>query len=124
MLAKVIDASALAALIFGEPDAEKIVERIGDSELVAPALLPFELASVCLKKIGLHPANRERLISALMLFPRMEIKTAIVQLHEAVALAERKQLTIYDAAYLWLANSLDCELITLDRELAAAARHG
>jgi predicted nucleic acid-binding protein len=35
-------------------------------------------------------------------------------------LAERKRLSAYDAAYLWLAKELGAELVTLDRRLAAA----
>jgi predicted nucleic acid-binding protein len=36
-------------------------------------------------------------------------------------LAIATELTAYDAAYLWLASTHDVELVTLDRELAAAA---
>jgi uncharacterized protein with PIN domain len=43
MAVKVVDASALAALLFGEPEAE----RLGNARLAAPALLGFELANVC-----------------------------------------------------------------------------
>jgi hypothetical protein len=46
MAVKVVDASAIAALLFGEPDAENISERLADGRLVAPALLGFELANV------------------------------------------------------------------------------
>ncbi|MDO8679332.1 MAG: type II toxin-antitoxin system VapC family toxin [Acidobacteriota bacterium] len=37
---------------------------------------------------------------------------------EVLELALRTGLTIYDAAYLWLAMSRDVELVTLDKELA------
>lgn len=41
--------------------------------------------------------------------------------HAAVLdLAEATGLTAYDASYLWLARSLDGELVTLDRKLAGA----
>ena len=38
------------------------------------------------------------------------------------ALAERYQLSAYDAAYLWLAADLQCPLATLDAKLAEAAQ--
>ena len=42
--------------------------------------------------------------------------------HSAVlALAQRTGLTGYDASYLLLARTLEAELVTLDRQLAAAA---
>ena len=59
MVVEVVDASALAALLFGEPDADQVVARMGAARLVAPALLDFELANVCLIKLRRHPAQRE-----------------------------------------------------------------
>ncbi len=35
-------------------------------------------------------------------------------------MAEAASLTAYDASYLWIARTLGCELVTLDRRLAAA----
>jgi predicted nucleic acid-binding protein len=37
-------------------------------------------------------------------------------------LANESGITVYDAAYLWLARELDAELVTLDRKLAEAAK--
>jgi predicted nucleic acid-binding protein len=39
----------------------------------------------------------------------------------AMALAERHQLSVYDATYLWLAIDIDGELATYDTDLARAA---
>jgi uncharacterized protein with PIN domain len=39
MAVNIVDASALAVLLFGEPEAEAVVGRLGDGSLVAPALL-------------------------------------------------------------------------------------
>jgi predicted nucleic acid-binding protein len=42
--------------------------------------------------------------------------------HPAILdLAEPTGLTAYDASYLWVARSLNAELVTLDRKLAAAS---
>ena len=46
----IVEASALGALIFGEPQAGEISERLSEGIMVAPALIWFELASICLKK--------------------------------------------------------------------------
>jgi uncharacterized protein with PIN domain len=40
---KVVDASALVALIFGEPAAETVVDRMSACNLVAPALWDSKL---------------------------------------------------------------------------------
>jgi predicted nucleic acid-binding protein len=122
MPVKVIDSSALAALVFGEPDAGKVLARIEGNTLAAPALLPFEIASVCLKKMRLHPERGDLLLSALRMLPEMEIDSVEVDLPDAVLLAQETQLTIYDSAYLLLARTFGCELVTLDKRLATAAK--
>lgn len=120
MVVEVVDASALAALLFGEPDADQAVARMGAARLVAPALLDFELANVCLIKLRRHPAQREELLRGLALRDRLAIEIVAVDAGEVVGLAETAGLTAYDASYLWLAQRLDAGLITLDRRLAKA----
>lgn len=120
MAVKVVDASALAALLFGEAEGEAVAQHLGVAQLVAPALLAFELANVCLMKMRRHPDEREKLIAAFGLLARMAIETASVDQTEVIALGEQTGLTAYDAGYLWLARRLDCELVTLDRRLQSA----
>ena len=122
MPVKVIDASALAAMLFGEPDAEDVLEQVRGCSLAAPTLLPFEITSVCLKKLRRHPAQRASLLRAFGMMAQMGIAETTVDFREVLLLAERTRLTVYDAAYLWLARRLGADLVTLDRQLAAAAR--
>ena len=118
---KVVDASALAALLFGEPEAEAISERLSGARLFAPALLGFELANVCLIKSRRQPAQRQALQASFRLRDRLAIGETAVDHDGVVELAAATGLTAYDASYLWLARSLDAELVTLDRQLARAA---
>ena len=121
MAVKVVDASALGALLFGEPEAERVARSLKDADLAAPALLPFEIANICLTKLRRHPDAREALLAGFRLLPRMAIRTVEVDQEEVLALAERSGLTVYDASYLWLSRRLGVDLMTLDRQLAAAA---
>ena len=120
MAIKVVDASALAALLFDEPEANAVADRLEDGNLVAPALLSFEIASVCLKKLRNNPKQREALLAAFALYARMPIEIVEVDQADAVPLAEAFGLSSYDAAYLWLAQTLAAELVTLDRRLQTA----
>lgn len=121
MPVKVVDASALAALLFGEPEAEIVASQLEHHKLAAPTILPFEIASVCLKKLRRHKDQREAILTAYALMDRLMIEYVQIHFSELVALAEKAKLTVYDAAYLWLAQSLSAELVTLDRTLARAA---
>lgn len=117
---KVVDASALAALLFGETEAEAVAASLEGARLAAPALLDFELANVCLIKMRRHSARREALRAAFRLAGRLAVETVAVDHAAALDLAEATGLTAYDASYLWLARALGGELVTLDRKLAAA----
>ena len=52
MPGNVADASLLAAVAFGEPQAADAVALIGDGDLHEPILLGYELASAARKKIS------------------------------------------------------------------------
>jgi len=41
----VVDASALAALVFNEPGAEEVARRLEGAQVHAPTLLPYELGN-------------------------------------------------------------------------------
>ncbi|MBI4456363.1 MAG: type II toxin-antitoxin system VapC family toxin [Acidobacteria bacterium] len=122
MHAKVIDSSALSAILFGEPGAEELAERMQGCSLIAPLLLRFEIASVCLKKLRRYPKQQEGFLTAFQIFLQMEILHVEVDLEESIALAQRADLTLYDASYLWLARELGVELISLDEKLQKASQ--
>jgi predicted nucleic acid-binding protein len=107
-------------LLFGEPDGLAVAERLRNGRLIAPALLPFEVASVCLKKLRRHPERRDALMIAFGMLDRMELDVLEVDHGEALVLAERCGLSAYDASYLWLARRMSIELVTLDSQLASA----
>jgi predicted nucleic acid-binding protein len=118
---KIVDASALGALLFGEPAADTVADRLRGGRLVAPALLGYELTSICLKKIRGNPEAHSDFLAALALWDQMGIEIVSVDHLAVLPLAERCGLTAYDASYLWLAQRLHAELVTLDRQLARAA---
>jgi predicted nucleic acid-binding protein len=120
MRVKVVDASAIAALLFGEPEAEAVAQQLGDARLAAPALLGFELANVFLIKLRRHPEQRVALTAAFRLRDRLAVDEVAVNHDGTLELAAATGLTAYDAGYLWLARQLGAELVTLDKQLAKA----
>ena len=61
---KVIDASTVSAVLFGEPEGQLIADRIGEELLAAPSLLAYEVANTCWKKLRRHPEQRTELLAA------------------------------------------------------------
>lgn len=121
MPGSVVDASALAAVLFAEPDAEVVVERL-KAPLLAPTLLRFEVANVGRNKIRRHPDRSEQILESLGLLPSLGIQEVSVPADEATRAARDHDLTAYDASYLWLARYLDLDLVTLDARLDSVAR--
>ena len=116
---KVIDASAFGAVLFNEPEAQTVIARLHNSHLAAPALLTFEIASICLKKIRRYPKQRKLLYAAYRMAEHVEIAYPSIEMNDVIELAEKTKLTVYDASYLYLAQMLCVELVTLDKQLEA-----
>ncbi len=93
--------------------------RIGEIELTAPTHLLLE----AMNALWSHHATAERLHEALgqLLGLRMTlIPPDAALLQRAAELAVSHRLTIYDAVFAALAESLDSDLVTDDRQLAAS----
>ena len=118
---KVVDASALGALLFGEPDADLVSARLSGATLVGPTLLEYEIASICVKKTLNNAERGAVFLDALAIMGEMGIEFVAVDQFGVVPLAVQYRLSSYDASYLWLTQHLDAELVTLDRRLERAA---
>ena len=117
MPGRVADASVLGSLIFNEPRATEAATLLNGSDLYAPTLLTYELASVARKKILLYPEQREALLQALEIALELDIGWVDVDQPAAVALALETGLTTYDASYLYVSRHLDLPLVTFDERL-------
>ena len=118
--AAVIDASALAAILFGEVEAESLDLDLSPGQLIASPMLPHEFASICVKKHRRAGLSFDEVLLTLMEFESLDIATEPVSSPETVAAAIRFGLSSYDAGYLWLALIKELPLLTLDKKLAAA----
>ena len=117
----VVDASALASLLFGEPDAEVVAAQLANRQLTAPTLLRYELASVYLKKLRRYESERDALTEMLRSYPQLGIDEVQPDPDGLAYLVEQTGLTAYDAAYLWIGRLLGAPIVTLDVRLAKAA---
>jgi predicted nucleic acid-binding protein len=117
----VIDASVLAvALLDDGPDGDTVRHRLRGEQLAAPALIDLEVASVWrgLARGGLLDSRRVGLaLDDLRDMPmqRVEHTPFLARCWEL-----RDNLTIYDAAYVALAETLKAPLLTGDRRLSRA----
>ena len=115
----VIDASVLAvALLDDGQDGDTVRDRLRGEQLAAPALIDLEVASVWrgLARGGHLDSRRVELALAdLQELPmqRVQPNPLLFRCWEL-----RDNLTIYDAAYVALAETLQAPLLTGDRRLS------
>ncbi|MBI2103622.1 type II toxin-antitoxin system VapC family toxin [Candidatus Woesebacteria bacterium] len=85
--------------------------------LIAPKLLPFEVANtlrvgIIRRRISLSTAKE--LISE---FLDLNISLLDIDYKKAIILADKYNISVYDASYVELAKSRGTKLVSLDKEL-------
>jgi predicted nucleic acid-binding protein len=120
----VVDCSALVDALTGVADASELRTRLASEEIHAPSLLDFEIVSALR---GLAIAGRLSETRAQDVLTDFE-DLAIRRWPSADALRRRafelrNNISAYDAAYVALAEALDCTLLTRDARLARTDGH-
>lgn len=102
-----------------------LLEQVVEHGAVAPTLWPLEVLNALVmaeRRKRVDAAQRQRLTGFLRDLPiALDDETAAQAWSAIVQLAERHHLTVYDAAYLELAQRRGLPLASLDQELRAAA---
>jgi predicted nucleic acid-binding protein len=116
----VVDASVLANALADDEDSGRLArDRLaGAGDLVAPDLVDVETVSVLRRRWLAHDLSARRFSAAvddlealaLTRFPTLPLMLRAYEL--------RAKVTPYEAAYVALAEQLDCPLVTADRRLA------
>ncbi len=121
MAVAVVDATALAAVAFDEPEREGLAARLR-GPLLAPEALPYELVDICTAKLARDPARRQLILRQFELALDADIVLHPIAFRDLPALCERYAFTAERAAYLWLALDRGATLVTLDNRLDLAHR--
>src|SRR5438552_13495736 len=100
MPVKVLDASAVATIVFDEPDSARITSLLDGADLQAPTLLPYEIANIAWKKARRGSSNRAGIVAGLQDALRMDISLTAPDPAAILELALETGLTAYDASYL------------------------
>jgi len=121
----VVDASVAVQWFAREPGSEASAALVeGNQPLVAPDIMPLEVANALWKKFrrgdvpagDLQPAVTRILASDITLIPTLNL------LERAVRLAFEISHPVYDCVYLVLADERGAPLASIDERLRAAAR--
>jgi predicted nucleic acid-binding protein len=122
----VIDASAAVAFLVSEPEGPAVGRLLvawskAKRGVSVPSFFWLELVNSLLRGLEWPGAEALEAIHKLDVYQLTTVEQDRALVISALDLAERHGMTAYDAAHLALAIRLDAQLLTLDRQLAAAA---
>ena len=126
----VVDASVIMAALLpdepAQPAARRVLERYveGELELLAPTLLPYEIANSLLKaeRRPEREVNADAVDEILERLEELDIPLKPIPMSETVSWARRYDRWAYDAAYLALAEREEAPLVTADKRLFNAVK--
>lgn len=121
----VVDASVLApALADDGASGEVARRRLGGEWLVAPELIDLETASAIRRHLAIGALGERRADLALTDLRELPLRRVSHRALLARCWELRDNLTVYDAAYVALAEALRVTLVTADARMANAPRLG
>ena len=120
----VVDTSAVIAALAARPRIEELTDRLGsDGDLHAPHLIDVEFLHALRRLVASQNLTEDRAADA-----RSDFADLAIVRYAHYPLADRMwelrgHVTVYDAAFVALAEALDAPLITCDGRLARARGH-
>jgi predicted nucleic acid-binding protein len=127
MSSLVIDASVAVKWYTQEENRDEAIKILqahmgGEIELTSPTLLAYEVINALRYNPSLTSEDQEKAVAALFLIG-IDLKPPTQELMiKATRLANKYDITIYDAVYLSQAILQDTNLVTADKELTEKAQ--
>lgn len=118
----VVDASFLLSFLFPDENnsqVEKILDGVysGKVKLIAPLLLPFEIFNGFWTAFIKGRVSENIIENLSEQFFNLNITFIEINYLEVLKLASSKELTFYDASYLYLSQAHNLPLLSLDKHL-------
>lgn len=110
--------------LVGTPANPRLLALIADSELHAPSLIDYEVASALRGHALGGRLNDEQVEAAAHDFQALTIERYPLSAMIHAVLDVRENFTAYDAAYVVLAQALEAPLVTADAKLVEAQKLG
>ncbi len=119
---RVVDASYLMSYLIPDERVDEVGYKklhSGKMDLTAPELLKFEVGNVLLLALKRKRLTMSMAEEVLRSFAELPIVFEKINESGVFLLAQKYNLTFYDASYVWLAKKLNVNLLTRDRKMLA-----
>jgi len=118
----VVDASFVLDFLLPDEQSVYVIKTFdeykkGQITLIAPLILPFEIANGLKYAIKTKRINQKMALELLEIFLSLKIDLLNSDIYEILETALEKELSIYDASYVALSQQENLHLLTLDEKL-------
>lgn len=117
------DTCAFLAVVLNEPERARILELTAGHELVAPEILPFEIANALTALAKRKAFDTSELVAAWDSIEQIAVELRAIDVRSALDLALGLDVYAYDAYFLECALRLHLPILTLDTKMKRHANH-
>lgn len=117
----VADTNTFLAVALDEIEKNWLIARTVGHDLIAPAVLPYEIGNALSALVRRRVLNEKQLAAAWDASAAIPVELAAIDVRAALLLAGRLNIYAYDAFFLQCALETKCPLLTLDKGLKQVA---
>jgi predicted nucleic acid-binding protein len=117
----IADTNTFLAVALGEPERPQIIRLTAGHDLVAPAVLPFEIGNALTAMLRKRVLNPAQVVAVWDAVQAIGVELRAVDVRSALGIAGKFGIYAYDAYFLECALSLRLPLLTLDRDMKRIA---
>ena len=118
----VVDTSILVAVLVSEPEREKLIELTTGADLLVPGSVHWEIGNALAAMMKRKRLDLDQVTAVLKAYEQIPIRFRDVDLQSARGIASAHNLYAFDAYIIACARKQRCAIMTLDRNLAQAAK--
>ena len=119
----IADTNTFLAVALNEPEKDWLIEATDGYDLVAPAVLPYEIGNALSSLARREILSERQLAVAWDAAAAIPVELASVDTRAALLLAGHFRIYAYDAYFLQCSVETKCPLLTLDRDMKRVAKH-
>lgn len=117
----VIDASCVLSVLLNHEDGQDVIAKVGDSQLVAPACLPYEIGNAVSKLIKRGVLSVVDGAEVYHEYARIPVRLVEPDITASIVIAGETDSYAYDCYYLNVAEQMSLPLFTYDEKMKDTA---
>lgn len=118
----VADASTFLAVVLDEADRNWVIEKTAGCSAVSPEVLPYEIGNALIAVRRKGRLNDREILRAFDISQRIAVRLVPVKIHDAMKIAIRFNIYVYDAYYLQCCLENKLALLSLDGRMCDIAK--